>query len=228
VALRALLLDYGGVLTNPLPDVIGSWCAADAVDPVAFAEVMRGWMGADAAAGNPVHALETGRLSAERFERELAALLGWSAAGDPPAEGLLRRMFAGMAPDPAMAEVVRQVRSRGVRTGLVSNSWGVDYARDGWDRLFDTVVISGEVGVRKPDRRIYRLAAERLGVAPEQCVFVDDLRPNVRGAVAVGMVGVHHLDRELTRLELDALFAPPPAGPAGADMAPFPKAPSGH
>ncbi len=212
---KALLIDYGGVLTNPLGDVMGSWLSADGVDPDAFADVMRLWMGGAAAPGNPVHALESGQLPADRFERELADRLGWGPPGTPPTAGLLARMFATMTIDPAMVALVRDVRASGVRTALVSNSWGNDYPRDDWDSLFDAVLISGEVGLRKPEPGIYLLAAERLGVPPTQCVFVDDLPPNVRGAVALGMVGVHHVDPATTRRELEALF-PPPFGSAPA------------
>jgi putative hydrolase of the HAD superfamily len=71
------------------------------------------------------------------------------------------------------------------------------------------VVISGEVGLRKPQPEIYRLAADRLGHRTDECVFVDDLAPNVRGAAAAGMVGVHHRDVEATVAELEALFGLP-------------------
>ena len=119
---------------------------------------------------------------------------------------MLTRMFAGFQPEPTMLDVVRAARTTGVRTGLLSNSWGLDYPREGWDTLFDAVVISGEVGLRKPDPAIYRLAAERLGLPPDQIVFVDDLAPNVRAAAAVGMVGVHHTDVDTTAGELEVML----------------------
>ena len=120
--------------------------------------------------------------------------------------GLIARMFAGLRPEPGMVDVVRRVREAGIRTGLLSNSWGLDYPRDGWDLLFDAVVISGEVGLRKPDPAIYALAAQRLGLPPEEVVFVDDLASNVRGAVAAGMVGIHHRDVDATSDELEVLL----------------------
>jgi putative hydrolase of the HAD superfamily len=115
-------------------------------------------------------------------------------------------MFAGMRVEAGMLDVVRAARAAGIHTGLLSNSWGLDYERDGWEMLFDAVVISGEVGLRKPDPAIYALAAERLDLPPEQIVFVDDLRPNVRAAAATGMVGVQHVDLETTVSELEILF----------------------
>jgi epoxide hydrolase-like predicted phosphatase len=212
--LRGLLVDYGGVLTNPLPEFMATWVEADGIDPDRFAELMRRWLG-PGAEHNPVHDLETGRIGAAEFERLLAAeLIGQATAADPDraegqadrAAGMLTRMFAGMRVEPSMVDVVRAARAAGVRTGLLSNSWGLDYQRDGWDALFDAVVISGEVGLRKPDPAIYALAAQRLELPPAEIVFVDDLRPNVRAAVAAGMVGVQHVDLETTVSELEILF----------------------
>ncbi|WP_039785717.1 HAD-IA family hydrolase [Actinoalloteichus spitiensis] len=107
--------------------------------------------------------------------------------------------------DPPLLAAVRRLRRRGVRTAVLSNAQG--YPSDvGWRADFDAVVVSGEIGWGKPDPRAYRLAAARLGVAPSRCVFVDDLPRNVRGAVAVGMVGVRHETVAATLEELDALF----------------------
>ena len=207
--LRGLLVDYGGVLTNPLPEFMAKWVETDGIDPDRFAELMRRWLG-PGAGRNPVHDLETGRISAAEFEGLLAAeLLERSEAAEGQADraaGMLTRMFAGMRVEPSMVDVVRAARTAGVRTGLLSNSWGLDYERDGWDTLFDAVVISGEVGLRKPDPAIYALAAQRLALPPEQIVFVDDLRPNVRAAAAAGMVGVEHVDLDTTVSELEILF----------------------
>lgn len=206
--LNGLLVDYGGVLTNPLPEVMGRWLQAGEIDRERFAALTRRWF-ADDAAHNPVHDLEMGRISVADFERRLAAELIDADAGlaaPERAAGMLSRMFAGMQVVPSMLDVVRSARAAGVRTGLLSNSWGLDYPRDGWDALFDTVVISGEVGLRKPDPAIYALAAERLGMPPEEIVFVDDLAANVRGAVEAGMVGVRHTDAGTTVAELEILL----------------------
>lgn len=205
VPCRGLLVDYGGVLTNPLEDAVGAWLRADGIDPQRFAELMRRWL--TAAERNAVHDLETGRISAADFERQLAAELAEDGAPHATAAaGMLTRMFAGFRPEPDMIRVVRAAKAAGVRTGLLSNSWGLDYPREGWDELFDVVVISGEVGLRKPDPAIYALAADRLGLRPAEVVFVDDLAPNVRGAAAAGMVGVQHTDVDTTVDELEILL----------------------
>jgi putative hydrolase of the HAD superfamily len=115
-------------------------------------------------------------------------------------------MFGGVSKQQPMFDVVRRARGQGISTALLSNSWGNDYPREEWDEIFDAVVISGEVGMRKPEPGIYRLAADRLGLEPAQCVFVDDLGPNVKGAVGVGMVGVKFVTVEQAVEELEALF----------------------
>ncbi|HEV7656870.1 MAG TPA: HAD family phosphatase [Mycobacteriales bacterium] len=204
--LRGLLVDYGGVLTNPLSEFIGAWTRREGVDSDRFSELMRRWLGPDSTS-NPVHDLETGRVDAAEFERLLAAELAGSSPADADrTAGMLTRMFSGMEVVPTMIDTVRAARVAGIRTGLLSNSWGLDYVRDGWDTLFDAVVISGEVGLRKPDPAIFVLAAERLRLPAEQIVFVDDLRPNVRAAAAAGMVGVHHVDVDTTVGELEILL----------------------
>jgi putative hydrolase of the HAD superfamily len=207
--LRGLLVDYGGVLTNPLSEFIGSWVRAEGIDPDRFADLMRRWLG-PGAGRNPIHDLETGTIGAAEFERLLAVeLASEGPARARRAAGMLTRMFAGMRIEPSMTDILRTARASGLRTGLLSNSWGLDYERGDWDTLFDAVVISGEVGLRKPDPAIYALAAQRLDLPPEQIVFVDDLRPNVHAAVAAGMVGVQHVDVGTTIDELEILLGRP-------------------
>jgi epoxide hydrolase-like predicted phosphatase len=207
--MKALVVDYGGVLTNSLAETMGAWFAAEGVDGDAFGRAMRALLGPQGeveAAANPVHALERGELEIPHFEEQLAAHLV-STTGEPVrAAGLLERMFAGFQRAEDMVGVVRRVRRSGFKTALLSNSWGLGYPREGWDELFDVTVISGEVGLRKPEPEIYELCARQLGVAPSVCIFVDDLAPNVRGAVAVGMVGILHRTYDETVAELEALL----------------------
>jgi putative hydrolase of the HAD superfamily len=119
-------------------------------------------------------------------------------------EGLIARLFAGMQPDEAMFDAVAAARSAGVRTGLVSNSWGEEgYDRTRFGELFDVLVISGEIGIRKPAPEIYALAAEKLGLEPERIVFVDDLAGNLKPARAIGMATVLHRDAGSTLAELE-------------------------
>jgi epoxide hydrolase-like predicted phosphatase len=205
-ALRALVVDYGGVLTNSLGDAMRGWAEEAGVDHDEFGALMREWL-LEGAADNPAHALERGHLSDAEFSVALAARLRRADGTALPSDGLLRKMMAGFVPNSSpMVAVVLKARQHGVKTALLSNSWGLDYDRTGWDELFDAVIISGEVGLRKPEPEIYQLAAERVGLAPEECVFVDDLAPNVRGAAAVGMVGVHYADHDRVVTELEELL----------------------
>ena len=106
---------------------------------------------------------------------------------------MVERMFGHIRSDEEMVEAVRAARAQGVRTGLVSNSMGAGrYDRSTFPELFDGVVISGDEGLHKPQPAIFRLGAERVGLEPSECVFVDDLRENCEGAEAVGMTAVLH------------------------------------
>jgi putative hydrolase of the HAD superfamily len=210
--LRALVVDYGGVLTSPLQDAMHTWCEDDEVDVTLFRRVMREWLGSsygEEAVTNPVHALERGEMAIPDFERELAKRLHTHDGRPVQPEGLVARMFAGFRHEqqvPSMLDAVRTARRRGLKTALLSNSWGLDYPRDQWAGAFDAVVISGEVGMRKPEPGIYLHTARLLGLPPQECVFVDDLAPNVRGATAVGMVGVRHVSAGESIRELETLF----------------------
>ena len=155
---------------------------------------------------SPVHRLERGELTPDQFEHELAAQLALQGS-TVQAAGLLGRLLGGLTTlDRDMLDLVRHARAAGVRTALLSNSWGDHYPDELWDGLFDAVVISGRVGMRKPDRAIFEHTAELLGLDPGECVMVDDLPPYVEAAVAAGMVGVRHVDYATTRDELEALL----------------------
>jgi epoxide hydrolase-like predicted phosphatase len=158
---------------------------------------------------SPVHRLERGELATEEFEQLLADELA-ALGSTVPARGLLRRMLSGLDElDARMLDLLRRARAAGLRTALLSNSWGNTYPEEVWDGLFDAVVISGRVGMRKPEARIYRHAAELLGLDPARCVMVDDLPHNVTGAAAAGMVGVQHRSYDETVAELETLFSVP-------------------
>lgn len=202
----AVVFDYGGVLTTPVADSITAWLAADGIDPGSFSRTLKAWLSRDAPAGTPIHRLETGELTPEEFGDLLAGELV-RHDGDPVvAEGIVGRLFAGMRTEPAMLDLVADLRGLGLRTGLLSNSWGNTYPREWIAASFDAVVISGEVGLRKPQAEIYRLALDGLGVAPEQVVFVDDGEPNLAGARAVGLRTVLHTDPDSTRAALATLI----------------------
>jgi epoxide hydrolase-like predicted phosphatase len=209
--LRALIVDYGGVLTTSVNHSFDEWAGREALDLEVLAQALGSLLREDGPA-NLVHALERGELPADEFERRFAALLRRADGADVPAAGLLKRAFGALGTAYPMVEAVQTAKRNGFVTALLSNSWGLDYDRAGWEDLFDAVVLSGEVGLRKPDAAIYRLVTERLRLRPEECVFVDDLSQNVTGAVATGMVGVHHTDVDATLGELEALLGVPLRG----------------
>jgi putative hydrolase of the HAD superfamily len=102
------------------------------------------------------------------------------------------------------------LRQAGLRTGLLSNSWGMaDYPRHLFPAMFDAVVISGEVGMRKPEERIFQHAAGLIGLDPGECVFIDDIGVNVAAAEAIGMTGVLHTDPAATLATLSDLLGLP-------------------
>ena len=192
-----MLFDFGGVLTTPVWDSFAAFCRDEGLDPDAVKNLFRN----DPEALQDLRGLETGALTEEEFERKFGARLGLENH-----ERLIDSMFSGMKPMESMVRAARELRSSGLKTGLVSNSWSVDhYDRDLLEELFDDAVISAEVRLHKPEPEIYRLAAERLGVSPESCLFIDDLRENCDGAEAVGMTAIRHKDPDQTLARLEEL-----------------------
>lgn len=208
--LRGVITDWGGVLSTPILTAVRAWIEADGIDWESYRAVMRPWVtqaydvnGTE----NPVHALERGECSIAEFEEILAARLLRLDGAPVPADGLLRRMFAAMLPVPAMYDTIRALRVAGFGTALLSNSWGCEeYPRADFPGLFDTVVLSGEVGMRKPEAAIFRHAAQTLGLQPADCVFVDDMAPNVAAAQALGMTAVLHTETASTARALQDLL----------------------
>jgi putative hydrolase of the HAD superfamily len=196
-AYAAVFFDFGGVLTTPVWDSFASFCRSEGLDPDSIKNLFR----SDPEALKELRQLETGEISETDFEKSFGRRLGLK---DP--DHLIDSMFAGMQPDPPMVAAVRELRAGGLLTGLISNSWSTShYDRKLLAELFDTAVISAEVHMHKPQPEIYRLAAERLGVEPDECIFVDDLRENCEGAEAVGMTAVRHRNAAETIAKLAEL-----------------------
>lgn len=196
---QGLLVDFGGVLTTNIWDSFDAFCENEGLERGAVLELFR----ADGEALALLRSLERGAVSDSEFEHDFGEMLG------VPPEGLIDRLFGGLAPEQAMIEAVTAAREAGVRTGLISNSWGTGIYERAPLRIFDATVISGDVGLHKPQPEIYELGAERIGVAPAACVFVDDLRENVAGAEAVGMTAILHRDPAATIAELERLLGIP-------------------
>jgi putative hydrolase of the HAD superfamily len=197
-------------MTNPIAETMNAWLEADGIDRESYAAVIWPWLkqayGGDGQV-SPVHALERGECEHEEFEQLLAGQLIRFDGQPVVATGLLSRMFAESIMDQAMLDLMRTLREAGVRTALLSNSWGgTGYPRELFPEMFDAVVISAEVGMRKPEERIFRHTAELLGLEPEECVFIDDIEANVLAAQALGLVGVRHHQARRTVERLSELL----------------------
>jgi epoxide hydrolase-like predicted phosphatase len=196
-AFEGLLVDYGGVLTSNLFVSFAAFCARNGLDHGVVGSVFR----EDEVARRALIDFEIGRLDDPAFEAILGERLGL------PPDGLITGLFGGIEPERDMLAAVAATKAAGLRTGLLSNSWGATtYDRTGWEDLFDVTVISSEVGMRKPDPAIYALAAERLGVPARATIFVDDLPHNLEPAREAGMTVVHHTQAATTVAELERLL----------------------
>jgi epoxide hydrolase-like predicted phosphatase len=198
---RGLIVDFGGVLTTNVFDSFKAFCRAEGLPEDSVKNMFRE-QGEGLAL---LRQLEKGELTAAEFSEKFAPLLGVSS------ENLVERLFGGVGPDEPMVEAVRRARKAGIKTGLISNSWGEGLAYDPalLEELFDAVVISGDVGLHKPQPEIFLMGAERIGVAPDECVFVDDLRENCAGAEAVGMKAILHRGSAGTLPQLEELLGVP-------------------
>jgi putative hydrolase of the HAD superfamily len=198
---KGLLLDFGGVMTSSLVGRMAEFCVEAGLPPDAIANALRTEEGRTALA-----LAEAGLAPQRDLEVTLARQLGL------PDEGLIARLLDldAMPPHAEMADLVRRARAAGIPTGLLSNSLGGGgydvYTGYDLPALFDVIVISHEVGLRKPEQPIFQLAADRLGVAPQDCVFVDDTFANVRAARAMGMAAVHFTGEAEQLAEVERLI----------------------
>ncbi|QKV96198.1 HAD family phosphatase [Streptomyces sp. NA02950] len=201
-ARTAVLVDFGGVITSSVLRAFYDFGASLGGDPRLPLDLL----GRDESARTLLVDHECGRIDTEAFERGFAERLRAHGA-DVPAEGLTARMQAGMSIDQDVLALLGDLRAAGYPVALVSNAFG-NGTYDGVDlaAVADAVVISAEVGIRKPSRRIYAIACERLGVSPEEAVMIDDLRQNLDGAARIGIGGVLHTSAADTRRQLAERF----------------------
>jgi putative hydrolase of the HAD superfamily len=207
--IQAVVSDFGGVLTGPLSAGFVRIQDDVGVPREAFARAMIAATEADGV--NPLYRLETGEIPEQAFlailERHLAELLGHEVT----LHGFGERYLTALDPNDELFEYFRRLHEAGVRFAMITNNvreWEPHWrAKLPIDEIFETVVDSAFVGVRKPDPRIYAIALERLGLPAEACAFVDDLERNVVAASALGFHGIHFRETEQVVAELDALLA---------------------
>jgi putative hydrolase of the HAD superfamily len=208
---RGLILDFGGVVTTDFYCGLSAFCVREGLAAGAFVQALR-----DCAEGRAaLKAVERGALPQREFEQVLGRLLGLDD------NRLLARALADMRPRPEVIDLAARARAAGVRVAILSNSLGTGdhdpYAGYDLDTLFDAVVISDRVGLRKPDPEIYTLTASLLGLPPGECLFVDDTERNLPTARDLGMGTLLFTgaDGEVAEIERLTGIAPAPRDPVG-------------
>jgi putative hydrolase of the HAD superfamily len=207
--IEAVVCDFGGVLTTPL---LSSFMAVQdeiGISPENIGKAMRAITEEDGE--NPLYALERGEMAEVDFLARLGEGLEPLLGHRPELHRFRETYFEALHPNPPMIELMRELKTEGKRMAMLTNN--VREWEPVWrsmlpvDEIFETVVDSGFVGVRKPEARIYEMTLERLGLPGEVCLFVDDLTPNCEGARAAGMTAVHFRDNEQAIGEIRAALA---------------------
>jgi len=187
----AVVFDYGGVLTTSPREALARWAKSTQVDPDSFNAVMHSWMSSNAEPDNPVHRMERGEISGAEFNAALADQLVTTNGTPLPSANYLEQLFELIQPEPSMHALLEKLHINNIGLALLSNSWDNDYP-DQLLEFFDVVVLSGQTGMRKPDKEIFSLTLEQLGTGPEQTIMVDDNRHNITAAHDLGMAGILH------------------------------------
>lgn len=202
---KALVIDFGGVLTSPLQIAMVRFSMELGIELQDLVRVaLKAYSGES---DDLVHDFETGHVTEEEFCKAFAQRLKDETGVEVESERLVDRIFSGLEIVEEMMEIVITIRRAGFKTALCSNSWGLGlYPYDRFPEMFDVVVISGEVGMRKPNRDIFDLTVEKLGLPAETCVFVDDHPGHLKGAADLGMQTVLHRTPDETIAELRRLF----------------------
>jgi putative hydrolase of the HAD superfamily len=193
--IRAVISDFGGVLTTP---IVESFLAYQRESGIGL-EDLAGAMAklAEEHGAHPLFELEKGNVSEEEFNRRLGEALG------RPVGSMRETYFANLHPNEPMIELMRELRDGGMRMALLTNN--VREWEPHWraklpdvDDIFEVIVDSAFVGLRKPDPAIYELTLERLGdgLRAAECVFVDDFEVNCQAAAELGMTAVQYRDAE--------------------------------
>lgn len=192
--LDAVIFDLGGVLTTPVLESFADFEKDLGLKPGELVKTFREHY-ATTDGSSDFHLLETGQITEADYYKRLGAKLGEMGSTitmpEDPAE-VRKKLWGRIRRNDEMIETARTIAEH-YKVGLLTNNvkeWG------GWrefypTEVFEVVVDSSEVGMRKPDPRIYRLTCERLGVAPGRAAFVDDIEDNVVGARNVGLIGIH-------------------------------------
>jgi epoxide hydrolase-like predicted phosphatase len=207
---EAVLFDFGGVFTDSPFSAARSLGAELGAEPERVLELIFGPYDADT--NHPWHRLERGEISLVAARGEILELGRAEGIASDPFR-VFELMSGSHGARDAVIDRTRRLRAAGIRTALVTNN--VSEFRERWrqlvpvDELFELVVDSSEVGIRKPDPRIFELALERLGgIAPERTIFLDDWEGNVEAARRLGIRGLRvDEDPSSALAELDLVLA---------------------
>ena len=210
--IRAVICDFGGVLTTPLIGAFAAFQEDTGISLEHLGAAMAVAASADLDGAHPLFELECGRISEERFLDLLRAHLEPEIGHRPRLHRFKEQYFEALDPNTEMIDLMASLRDRGYRMALLTNN--VREWEPVWrpmlpvDEIFETVVDSGFVGMRKPDPAIYELTVARLeGISAEQCLFIDDTEINCDAAAALGIRPVHFRHNEQAIAEIEAALA---------------------
>jgi putative hydrolase of the HAD superfamily len=197
-----LILDFAGVLTSNMVETITYFEERERLKRGTF---LRAW--ADPRGQELYRRLEAGEIDQRAWNVGFGELLGIDS------DDLMGRVLYDLDPAYAVLRVAKEARAAGIRTAVLSNSLGREphdpYALYDLTGNFDVVVLSADHGIRKPDRAIFQLTVDQLGVPAPSCVFAEDTETNLVTAHAMGMTVIHALDEDVTASRLRQLLALP-------------------
>lgn len=207
--IEAIISDFGGVLTSPLLDSFLAFQESSGVPLEDLGLAMAAIAARNST--NPLFELETGRMTEAEFLAELGAELSQRLGRQVELHGFGERYFENLHPNEQMIAYMRELRDRGYRLAICTNNvreWEPLWrAKLPVDEIFAVVVDSAFVGTRKPERRIYEITLERLGVAPAAAVLVDDVEGNCTAAAELGMRTVWFRSTQQAIGEIEAVLA---------------------
>jgi len=207
--IEMVISDFGGVLTTPLSEAFINFQDKVGIAPQSFANAMR--HATETTGENPLFELECGRITEDEFDRQLADALEPELGHRPDIRKFGLEIFGTLQPNTGMIDLIREVLRDGLRAALLTNN--VKEWEPLWremlpvDELFEKVVDSAFVGLRKPDPRIYELTLLRVDLPAEACIFIDDMKINCEAASELGIHAVHFRETAQARAEVHELLA---------------------
>jgi putative hydrolase of the HAD superfamily len=206
--IRAVISDFGGVLTTPLLRSFMAFQDETGIAPDTLGVAMQRI--AERRGEHPLYELERGRIAETDFLGELSRELAGELGHAPELHRFSEIYFRALDPNQPMINLMRDVRRRGYRMALLTNNvreWEPLWRRMlPVDEIFEVIVDSAFVGIRKPDPEIYELTLERLGggIGAVECLFVDDVEDNVATARILGMTAVRFRSNDQATAEIEA------------------------